>query len=85
MKGIDISKYAIENSVNEVKNDLCVGNANNLPFEDNYFDLVISITTIHNLDNKDLTNSLKEIMRVSKKDAGDGLDITTHGERGYHL
>ena len=24
-------------------------------------------------------------LRVSKKDAGDGLDITTHGERGYHL
>lgn len=24
-------------------------------------------------------------LRVSRKDAGDGLDITTHGERGYHL
>lgn len=31
-----------------------------------------------------ITNSLVGL-RVSGKDAGDGLDITTHGERGYHL
>ena len=24
-------------------------------------------------------------LRVSNKDAQDGLDITSHGERGYHL
>ncbi len=24
-------------------------------------------------------------LRVSGKEAQDGLDITTHGERGYHL
>ena len=24
-------------------------------------------------------------LRVSNKDAQEGLDITTHGERGYHL
>ena len=66
MKGIDISKYAIENSVNEVKNDLSLGNANNLPFEDNYFDLVISINTIHNLVRSECMQAIREIERVSK-------------------
>ena len=43
-----------------------MGNSNNLPWPDNYFDLVISITTLHNLYNFDLFKSLKEIERVSK-------------------
>jgi SAM-dependent methyltransferase len=69
ISGIDISKYAIENSLEEVKEHLTVGNATSLPFDDNYFDLVISITTIHNLQNKELKKSLTEISRVSKKNA----------------
>lgn len=64
--GIDISEYAIENSLEEVKNYLQVGNAKKLEFEDNYFDLVISINTIHNLDLDDCLTSIKEISRVSK-------------------
>ena len=35
VKGIDISKYAIENCIETVKNDLLVASADNLPFEDN--------------------------------------------------
>ena len=66
MFGIDISKYAIENSHPEVKNYLQVGNAKKLEFEDNYFDLVISINTIHNLELEDCITSIKEISRVSK-------------------
>ena len=54
--GIDISKYAIENSLDDVKENLVVGNATDLPFEENYFDLVISITTIHNLEKEELKN-----------------------------
>ena len=64
--GIDISNYAIENSHPEVKDYLQVGNAKNLEFEDNYFDLVISINTIHNLELEDCIASIKEISRVSK-------------------
>jgi protein-L-isoaspartate(D-aspartate) O-methyltransferase len=44
-----------------------LGNANNLPFEENYFDLVISLNTLHNLYCFDLFQSLKEIERVGKK------------------
>ena len=47
------------------KSFLSVGNAKKLDFEDNSFDLVISINTIHNLEGQDLENSL-EIERVSK-------------------
>ena len=52
--GIDISKYAIEHSMDDVKPFVQVANANKLPFPDKHFDLVISITTLHNLYNYDL-------------------------------
>lgn len=65
--GLDISKYAIENSKVEIKDNLILGNASKLPFKDNYFDLVISLNTLHNLYCFDLLSSLKEIERVSKK------------------
>tara|TARA_B100001250_G_scaffold403198_1_gene417391 strand:+ start:1687 stop:2358 length:672 start_codon:yes stop_codon:yes gene_type:complete len=64
--GIDISEYAIANSKTEVKKNLHLGNANNLPWPDNYFDLVISINTLHNLYNFDLNSALEEIERVGK-------------------
>ena len=64
--GIDISKYAIENSMKEVKQDLLVANACKLPFPNNSFDVVISINTIHNLDRNGCISALKEINRVAK-------------------
>jgi ubiquinone/menaquinone biosynthesis C-methylase UbiE len=69
VEGIDISSYAIENGKPEVKNFLKVANATELPYADHSFDLVVSITTVHNLNRIDCAKSLKEIMRVTKKDA----------------
>jgi len=66
IRGIDISSYAIENAKEEVKKDLILGHANNLPFEKNYFNLVISLNTLHNLYCYDLKKSLMEIERVGK-------------------
>jgi SAM-dependent methyltransferase len=63
--GIDISQYAISNAMEEVKPFVQVGNAKELPFEDNSFDLVISITTLHNLERNDCRNALLELERVS--------------------
>ena len=65
--GLDISDYAVQNSKEEVKDKITLGNATSLPWEDNYFDLVISINTIHNLELEGCAKSLKEICRVSKK------------------
>jgi SAM-dependent methyltransferase len=64
--GVDISDYAVTNSLPEVKPFLQVGNATELPFKDNYFDFVISINTIHNLNLQDCASALQEIERVTK-------------------
>ena len=66
--GIDISEYAIENAKEEVRDCLQVADARKLPFEDNSFDLVFSINTIHNLYCQDMVAALKEMERVSRKD-----------------
>ena len=65
--GIDISKYAIENSKPEIKSNLKVGNSSELPWSNNYFDLVISINTFHNLYCYELEKSLREMERVGKE------------------
>lgn len=67
LHGIDISEYAISNAKEEIKDRLQVGNATSLPYPDNYFDFVFSITTLHNLPCYDLDKALREIERVSKK------------------
>jgi SAM-dependent methyltransferase len=64
--GIDISEYAIEHAIRTVKPILRVGSAQNLPYADKSFDLVISINTIHNLSPKDCKQALREIQRVSR-------------------
>ena len=69
IKGIDVSEYAIKNSMKEVKQDLLVADARKLPFLDNSFDVVISINTIHNLELEDCGTALREIQRVSKKNS----------------
>jgi len=66
--GIDISTYAIEHAMDEVQDRLQVANANNLPFPDSSFDLVVSITTLHNLYAYDLEKALREVERVSRRD-----------------
>ena len=48
--GVDVSEYAIQNCLEEVKDFVSVANVKDLPFPDNTFDLVICINTIHNLD-----------------------------------
>jgi|TARA_B110000483_G_scaffold222673_1_gene279843 ubiquinone/menaquinone biosynthesis C-methylase UbiE len=66
--GLDISHYAITKNNKKIIKNLCIGNATKLPFENNYFDLVISINSLHNImDLKKLKKSFKEINRVSKE------------------
>ena len=67
--GLDVSRYAIENAKEEVKNNLILGNATNLPFEDNKFDYVFSINTLHNLHTFELEAALTEIQRVSSQNS----------------
>jgi len=62
--GIDVSEYAIRNVKEEVKERVQIGNADSLPFPDKFFDLVISINTLHNLYCYELDKALREIERV---------------------
>lgn len=67
--GLDISEYAIANAKEEVKPYLTQGTAQNLPFEDNSFDLVISLNTLHNLRIYDLKKAIQDIERISRRDS----------------
>ncbi len=64
--GLDISEYAIENAKEETRPFLTAGHANDLPYEDNSFDFVFSIMTLHNLECFDLDRALREMSRVSR-------------------
>ena len=64
VEGIDISEYAIENAIEDMKPYVNVGNAKKLIFEDNSFDVVISINTVHNLEEDECGQALEEIERV---------------------
>lgn len=63
--GIDISEYAISMAHPEVKDNIHVADARSIPYPDNFFDSVISINTIHNLNRFDCILALKEIQRLS--------------------
>ena len=65
--GIDISHYALANAKVEARPFLCRAAARALPFRDNTFDLVISITTLHNLFCYDLQAALEEVERVGRR------------------
>jgi ubiquinone/menaquinone biosynthesis C-methylase UbiE len=67
--GIDISSYALENALPEVRPFLRLGNAMELPFADRSFDLVTAINTIHNLELEGCKQALREISRVSRRHA----------------
>jgi len=66
VSGIDVSQYAIDNSVPEVRSHLSLGNATQLPFEDKSFDFVFAINTIHNLEPEPCARALREIQRVAR-------------------
>jgi len=65
--GIDICEYAIRNAKPELRDRLPVCNATSLPCADDTFDLVISITALHNLYCYDFDRALREIERVGRR------------------
>jgi len=75
--GVDISKTAI-NIAKKRSNQLGISNvffeendigSSNYNYKDNYFDLVLDITSSNSLNFKERNNYLKEVFRVLKKDS----------------
>lgn len=64
--GIDISDYALAHAKEEVKPFLHKANALELPFDDQSFDFVFSLNTLHNLYCFELDQALREMERVGK-------------------
>lgn len=69
VEGIDISAYAVQHAIEDMKPHIKIGDAKQLDYEDKSFDLVISINTVHNLSLKECKQAICEIQRVSKKHA----------------
>ena len=66
VKGIDISKHGIASAKENIKKDLMIHKAqDNLPFENNEFDLAISLGCFHNLKIFELNKALQEMERVA--------------------
>ena len=66
--GFDISQYGLENTHPDLKAKLFIHRAQEtFPFQDNFFDLVISLGTLHNLHIFELEVAVSEIERVGKQ------------------
>lgn len=68
--GIDPSEELIKQAIKRIP--AIIGKGEKLPFSDNIFDLVVSLTAIHNFE--DFKQGIKEMKRVCKKD---GMIIIT--------
>ena len=67
VKGFDISKHGLNEAKENLKEDLFIHQAqDSYPFEDNAFDLVISLGCLHNLRIFELKTALGEVERVGK-------------------
>jgi protein-L-isoaspartate(D-aspartate) O-methyltransferase len=64
--GVDVSRYALDHAMDDVKPFVVRATAAKLPFADRSFDLVLSINTLHNLRAAELDSALREIERVGR-------------------
>lgn len=67
--GIEISQYAYDNAIEDIKPFIQIGNAKELPFPDKSFDLVTAINAVHNLPLEACKRAIREIQRVSRHHA----------------
>ena len=65
--GLDISQYALEQSMPDVRPRLVRADAQRLPFASGSFDVVLAINVLHNLERAACIDALREITRVSRR------------------
>ena len=79
--GLDISSYALSKCPQSITGRVVLGNAKSLPFPSDYFDLVVSINSLHNILSEDeVKQALIEIERVSKGNSFVGLSSWSTAE-----
>jgi len=78
--GVDVSSYAVEHAIEDMRAFVQVADARELPFPDKSFDVVISINTVHNLERADLAQALREIERVARK--GSFVTVDAYRDEG---
>jgi len=64
--GLDISEYAFDNAMEDIKPFMRIGNAKELPYADRSFDLITAINTVHNLPLEECKQAIGELQRVSR-------------------
>lgn len=68
VRGIDVSAHAIASAPPELRDRVARAGAQHpLEWPDKYFDLVISLATLHNLRNFELKAALSEMARVGRR------------------
>jgi ubiquinone/menaquinone biosynthesis C-methylase UbiE len=85
VEGCDVSEYAIENALEDMKPHLKIASGHELPYEDDSFDLVISINSIHNLPPDLCKQALREIQRVTRAHAWITVDAWRNEEERENL
>jgi ubiquinone/menaquinone biosynthesis C-methylase UbiE len=60
-----------------------LGIAENMPFPNNYFDLVISVTAMQNFE--DINKAISEIRRVAKPDANIAISFLKRSNKCSHI
>lgn len=66
VRGIDVSTYARGHAHGGMAPLIDIGSADQLPYPDKSFDLVVSINSIHNLPPERCRQALREMERVSR-------------------
>ena len=82
--GIDISEKAVLNSKKEYVQDnlnYLIGSVENIPFDDNTIDVVVSFETIEHISEELQVKFLKEVKRVLKDD---GIFIVSTPEKHHY-
>ena len=67
--GTETSDYALSKISEDVRDNVIHGDARNLPFEDNNFDLVIALGVVYTFNLADAVKAVKSIQRVSKNNS----------------
>lgn len=69
VQGVDISQYALLHAEPQVADFLSLCEADQIDYEEDSFDLVVSLNCLHNLQLPQLFSALKKIQFIAKKHA----------------